>query len=325
MIKVSAVVPCYNEVEVIEVLYDRLSKACQATVPDSYEIVLIDDGSSDGTRDSIRALQKRDSRVVGVFLSRNHGHQLALTAGLSEARGDRIFVLDADLQDPPELLAQMMEEMDKGADVVFGQRESRSGETAFKKASAFLFYRMLNRIVEIEIPMDTGDFRLMSRRIADLLAAMPERQRFVRGMVSWLGYKQVSVTYQRDPRLAGETKYPLKRMILFALDAVTSFSVLPLRVATWLGFTFAAAAMVYGVFVLFRWTAGETIQGWTSLTLIVLLLGSVQLVVMGILGEYLGRQYIEAKSRPIFIIEEVQRNDVSPQQDAQTAVIDAKT
>jgi len=220
-------------------------------------------------------------------------------------RGERIFIIDADLQDPPELLPKMMERMDNGCDVVFGQRIKREGETTFKKASAFAFYRLLNRMVDIDIPRDTGDFRLMSRRTVDILNIMPEHHRFIRGMVSWIGMRQEALPYERAARFAGETKYPLSKMIRFAIDAITGFSVRPLRMASYLGICFGIATLLLLAFVFVNYFLGHTIEGWTSLAVIILAIGSVQLFVVGVLGEYLGRLYIESKGRPLFVIQEV--------------------
>jgi dolichol-phosphate mannosyltransferase len=292
-------------------LLRRLTSACSNAAGENYEIVLVDDGSNDRTRAMMKEAQCRDPRIVAVFLSRNHGHQLALTAGLSIARGERIFVLDADLQDPPELLSAMMARMDEGFDVVYGIRRSRAAESAFKRSSAHLFYRLLNRIAGVEIPRDTGDFRLMTRRVADELAGMPERHRFIRGMISWIGFPQTGFPYDRDPRFAGVTKYPLRKMLVFALDAITGFSVVPLRLATMLGLLFSFLSVIFGVYALGAWVAGTVIQGWTSLTLIILLIGGVQLLMIGILGEYIGRLYMQSKGRPLFIIEDILRAPTS--------------
>ncbi len=259
----------------------------------------------DRTWEVLRALSATDPTVVAVKLSRNHGHQLALTAGLTQCRGERVLVIDADLQDPPELLGAMLAMLDAGADVVYGQRRSRAGETRFKTATAAAFYRLLRRLVEIDIPLDAGDFRLMSRRALDVLNAMPEHHRFIRGMVSWIGLRQVPILYDRDARYAGETKYPLRKMIRFALDAITGFSVAPLRLASVLGGVAAALSLLLMIYTLGSWLLGHTTPGWTSLSSIVLLIGSVQLMVLGIIGEYLGRLYIEAKRRPLFVIETV--------------------
>jgi dolichol-phosphate mannosyltransferase len=301
----SVVVPCYNEIEVLPELHRRLTAVCQAQFGQDYEIVLVDDGSRDGTRDAIRALADHDHRMVGVLLSRNHGHQLALTAGLHVCRGARILVIDADLQDPPELLQQMLPHLEAGADVVYGTRIKRDGETMMKRGTASLFYRLLDRMVDIDIPRDTGDFRLMSRRALDILNAMPEQHRFVRGMVSWIGLRQVPFPYHRQPRLAGETKYPFSKMLRFAVDAITGFSIQPLRLALLMGMVFGIGGMLVLLYSLYAWAAGHTVAGWTSLMVIVLILGSAQLFVLGVMGEYLGRLYMEAKRRPLFVIEQI--------------------
>lgn len=301
----SVVAPCYNESESLHELHRRVSEVCRNNVAEDYEIVLVNDGSSDGTWADIRALTLRDPHVVGVNLSRNHGHQLALSAGLTVCRGARILIIDADLQDPPELLPQMMAEMDKGADVVYGQRADRAGESWFKKTSAAAFYRLLDRMVDVKIPLDTGDFRLISRRALDILNEMPEQHRFIRGMVSWIGLAQRPVVYHRHERFAGETKYPLSKMIKFAIDAITGFSIRPLRIAIYLGVLFGVGGLVVLAYTLYTWISGQTVQGWTSLMAVVLVMGSVQLLVIGVLGEYLGRLYLESKRRPLFVIDEI--------------------
>jgi len=304
-LKLSVVVPCYNEEEGVHELHRRVSAVCQACVGDSYELVLVNDGSKDATWKIIGGIARTDKHVVAINLSRNHGHQLALSAGLQMCRGERVFILDADLQDPPELLPQMMARMDNGCDVVFGQRIKRDGETAFKKASAYAFYRLLDRMVDIDIPTDTGDFRLMSRRAVDILNSMPEHHRFIRGMVSWIGLRQEALPYERAARFAGETKYPLSKMIRFAIDAITGFSVRPLRLASDFGIYFGIAALLLLGYVFFHYFTGRSIEGWTSLAVIILALGSVQLFVAGVMGEYLGRLYMESKGRPLFIIQEI--------------------
>lgn len=301
----SVVIPCYNEDEGLIELHHRVSKVCSGCVGSDYEIVLVNDGSKDKTWDVMQQLAKDDHHIVAVNLSRNYGHQLALSAGLQICCGDRIFILDADLQDPPELLTKMMERMDAGCDVVFGQRIKREGETAFKKATAFTFYRLLNSLVDIDIPNDTGDFRLISRRAVEVLNSMPEQHRFIRGMVSWIGMRQESLLYERAARFAGETKYPLSKMIRFAIDAVTGFSIKPLKMASYLGVCFGLASLLLIFYVIIQFYLGETVQGWTSLAVIVLILGSVQLFVIGIVGEYLGRLYMESKGRPLYIIQDV--------------------
>ena len=300
----SVVVPCYNEAGMLPELHRRLSAICRETVRD-YELVVVNDGSTDETWSILVSLSESDANVVCVNLSRNHGHQLALTAGLALCRGERIFILDADLQDPPELLSTMMAAIDHGADVAYGQREHRDGETGFKKATAYLFYRIMNLIADQHIPEDTGDFRLITRRVLRVFSSMPESHRFIRGMIAWVGFKQVGIRYRRAPRTAGETKYTLRRMAGFALDAITSFSVKPLRLALYAGMSLCAVSL--GMFIVSVWAylAHDTVRGWTSLTSIVLLFFAAQFLFMGLIGEYLGRVYVESKRRSLFIIDTV--------------------
>jgi glycosyltransferase involved in cell wall biosynthesis len=304
-VALSVVAPCYNEEAGLEELYGRVTAVCRKVIGDGYEIVLVNDGSRDGTWPKIRTLAHGDPHVVGVNLARNHGHQLALSAGLTVCRGDRVLAIDADLQDPPELLGEMMRMMDEGADVVYGQRSERAGEAWLKTKTAHLFYRLLSRLVDIEIPLDTGDFRLMSRRALDILNAMPERNRFIRGMVSWIGLRQVPIRYSRHPRFAGSTGYPFRKMILLAVDAITGFSVIPLRLAAFGGMAFGVLGLLFLFWVIIDWATGNVIRGWTSVMSIVLIIGSMQLLVLGIFGEYLGRMFFEVKHRPLFIIDEV--------------------
>jgi dolichol-phosphate mannosyltransferase len=303
--RLSIVVPCYNESEGLGEMHLRVSAAALGQVGYDYELILVDDGSRDDTWEKILDLVDRDPRVVGVSLSRNHGHQLALSAGLSLCRGARTLILDADLQDPPELLPDMMALMDRGAEVVYGQRISRDGETWFKRTTAGLFYRLLARLVEVQIPLDSGDFRLISRRALDVLNAMPEQHRFIRGMVSWMGMTQVPLRYERRERFTGETKYPLSRMMRLAVDAITGFSIRPLKIASYMGMLFGALGVVGMAYTLYGWLSGMVLPGWTSVMSIVLILGSAQLFVLGVLGEYLGRLYVESKRRPLFIIDRV--------------------
>lgn len=301
----SVVVPIYNEEDGIDELLRRVSFCCDEHFPQSYEIILVNDGSSDKSWDRICFHADSNPHVVAINLARNHGHQLALTAGLNHVRGELVFVLDADLQDPPELLGPMLTEIRRGADVAYGQRTARAGETAFKRGSASLFYRVLSSLIEVEIPRDTGDFRLMTRRVSDQLNAMPEHDRFVRGMVSWMGFNQVAVPYERHARFAGQTHYPLRKMIALALDAVTSFSTVPLRLASHLGMLFGAIGIAALGWVGWSWASGGSVAGWASLAALILVMGSVQLMVLGIFGEYLGRMYMESKNRPLFIVDEV--------------------
>lgn len=302
---VSIVAPCYNEAECLREFHQRAGAAAQTCCGNSYEIVLVDDGSRDDTWALIDSLAVADPHVVGVRLMRNHGHQLAASAGLALARGERVMLIDADLQDPPELLGSMMTLMDQGADVVFGQRTARQAESWFKKATAYVFYRLLSRLATVPIPRDTGDFRLMRRRVVDVLVAMPERQRFLRGLVSWIGGRQVALRYERQSRYAGRSKYPLRKMIQFAVDAITGFSVGPLRYATYLGLIAAALALLLMAYTFWRWAAGGTVVGWSSTMTAIVLFGAVQLIVLGIQGEYVGRLFQEAKARPLFLIDRV--------------------
>jgi dolichol-phosphate mannosyltransferase len=302
--ELSVVAPCYNEEDGLAEFHRRVSVVAHATGM-TYEIVLVDDGSRDRTWEIMQELAANDSHVVSIKLSRNHGHQLALTAGLSSCRGQRILILDADLQDPPELLPQMLELMDQGAEVVYGQRRRRAGESRMKVGTAALFYRLINRLTDVRIPQDTGDFRLISRRVLDVFLAMPERQRFIRGMIAWLGFRQVPLLYDRDARFAGETHYPLRKMVRLAIDAVTSFSTRPLILASLLGLFFSFAAFVLLFYALYAWAFLDAVPGWTSQMVVMSLLGGVQLLVLGIQGEYLGRLFDQAKGRPLFLIDEI--------------------
>ena len=302
----SIVVPCFNEEACLPELRQRLGAAALQAVGDDYELVLVNDGSRDGSWPIMQRMASEDPHVVAINLSRNHGHQLALTAGLDLCCGDTILIIDADLQDPPELLPAMLACMrDQQADVVYGVRKSRAGETAFKRATAHGFYRLLSRATDVDIPVDAGDFRLMSRRALDALLAMPEQARFIRGMVAWIGFRQVPFAYDRQERFAGETKYPFKRMLRFALDALTGFSSAPLKLASYAGLWLAAGSVLLILYIAYAWIAGESIQGWTSLMAVVLVLGSVQMFVLALMGEYIGRLYNEAKGRPLYIVQEV--------------------
>ena len=306
MTALSILIPCYNEQECLAALHQRLTEAARSAVAEDYELVLVNDGSTDHTWEMMRDLVANDPRLVAVNLSRNHGHQLALTAGLDFCRGEKILIIDADLQDPPELLGDMLEVMRlEGADVVYGVRSSRVGDTRFKRATAHMFYRMLARATEVDIPVDAGDFRLMSRRALDVFLSMPEQARFIRGMVAWIGFKQVPFAYQRDQRFSGETKYPLRKMVSFALDALTGFSSTPLKLASHAGLWLAAGSVLLIVYIAVGWLSGRSIQGWTSLMLVVVVLGAVQMFVLGLMGEYIGRLYSQAKQRPLYIVQEI--------------------
>ena len=304
--KLSIVVPCFNEEECLTALHERLTAAARKAAGDNYEIILVNDGSRDGSWTVMQRLADQDPRLIAVNLSRNHGHQLALTAGLDLSAGDTVLIIDADLQDPPELLPAMLETMRRDqADVVYGVRRSRRGETAFKRATAHGFYRLLSNATDVDIPLDTGDFRLMSRRALDAFLSMREQARFIRGMVAWIGFKQVPILYDRDERFAGETKYPLRKMVRFALDALTGFSSAPLKLASHAGLALSAGSVVIVLYILAAWLSGRSIPGWTSLMLVVVVLGAVQMFVLALMGEYIGRLYNESKRRPLYIVESI--------------------
>lgn len=304
----SVVIPCYNEEESIRELHRRVKGVCDTAPVSSYEIILVNDGSCDQTLEIMSDLVRTDTRLVIVDLSRNHGHQLALTAGLFQARGEYIMVLDADLQDPPELLLPMLERARAGIDVVYGKRDQRAGETAFKRLSASLFYRLLSYLSDTEIPRDVGDFRLMSHRVLEQFKNMPEQHRFIRGMIAWVGFKQEAYSYQRAPRFAGETKYPLHKLVAFAFDAITSFSIKPLRISllfAMFGVGLAGLLALYAIYAHF--TQSTMVTGWASLATIITFFASLQLICIGVIGEYIGRTYIQVKKRPLFIIRDVLR------------------
>jgi dolichol-phosphate mannosyltransferase len=304
----SIVVPCCNEEEGLREFHRQMTVAARALCGEKFELILVDDGSTDNTWKVINELSAKDRNVVAVRLARNYGHQLALTAGLSTVRGDLILVIDADLQDPPELLTPMFELMQREeADVVYGLRRSRAGESRFKRRSAEAFYRLLAHLTRVNIPVDTGDFRLMSRRISDQIVQMPEHDRFIRGMVAWLGFKQVAYEYDRKARFAGATKYPLAKMIGFAADALISFSMVPLRIATYIGALLTTILTLVGIWAAIGWILSGTVPGWTSLTLLLVMISSVQLLVLGLIGEYVGRTYIQSKNRPLFLISHIHR------------------
>jgi dolichol-phosphate mannosyltransferase len=286
--ELTVVIPAYNEQESVEPMVERLVAALDAKV-DGLEILFVDDGSRDRTWERIRELAAVDRRVRGIRFARNFGHQAAVTAGVDAAAGRAVVIIDADLQDPPEVIPEMVDRWRDGYEVVYGQRKAREGETAFKKATAAGFYRLLQRITSVEIPVDTGDFRLMGPKALEAFRALPERNRFIRGLVAWLGFPQVAVRYHRQARLAGETKYPLRKMVRFALDGITSFSFLPLRVATWLGFAVSVLSFVYIVIVIVLKLLGINWPGYTSMMASILFLGGVQLVMIGVLGEYIAR------------------------------------
>lgn len=294
----------YNEEEVIEVTYNRLRTVLQ-TLGETYEIVFVNDGSRDRTAAIVRQICARDRNVKLVDFSRNFGHQIAVTAGMDYSSGRTVVLIDADLQDPPEIILDMVAKWREGYDVVYGKRMERKGETWFKKTTAAMFYRLLRSMTSVNIPVDTGDFRLMDRKVCDALTQMRERSRFIRGMVSWAGFKQASVEYVREERFAGETKYPLRKMLRLSLDAITSFSTKPLKIAGILGFLLSAAGFIYLIIVLCQhFFTDTTTPGWTSLIAISLLFNGITLSLLGVLGEYIGRIYEETKGRPLYLVSE---------------------
>ncbi len=309
----SIVVPLYNEAGIVPQLLERIGGVVERLRSEyDYEIVLVNDGSADGTAAAIRGEMERRPHVVLVNLSRNFGHQLAATAGLEIAAGDAVILMDGDLQDPPELIETFLGRWREGYDVVYAVRRTRPGESRFKLFTARLFYRVIKRLTRIAIPLDAGDFRLMSRRVVEALRRSPERNRFLRGMVSWVGFNQTAIEYDRDVRYAGSTKYPLAKMMRFAMDGITSFSDIPLRFASYFGFTVSAIAFIYALIVigfkLFSLNPPAYTPGWASTIVAVLFLGGVQLMSLGILGEYLGRVYDEVKGRPLYLISEIERS-----------------
>ncbi len=309
----SVVVPMYNEEEVIEVTYRRL-KAVLDTLGETFEIVFVNDGSRDRTSDIVRGICAEDRSVKLVEFSRNFGHQIAVTAGMDHSSGRAVVLIDADLQDPPELIVEMVARWREGYDVVYGKRIERKGESWFKKMTAAMFYRLLRSMTSVNIPVDTGDFRLMDRKVCDALTSMRERSRFIRGMVSWAGFKQTSVDYAREERFAGETKYPLRKMIRLSIDAMTSFSTRPLKIASILGFVLSAIGFVYLFVVLYqRFFTDSTTAGWTSLIAISLLFHGITLSLLGVLGEYIGRTYEEAKRRPLYLVSDAINFDGEPE------------
>jgi polyisoprenyl-phosphate glycosyltransferase len=300
----SIVAPVYNEAEVIEAFYTRVTDVIQSLGPAAYELIFVDDGSTDDSYPKLVALAEGDTNVKVIKLARNFGHQVAITAGIDFADGGVVIVIDADLQDPPEVIKAFLSKWEEGYDVVYGIRERRRGESAMKLLTAKLFYRILKAVTRIDIPVDTGDFRLMSRRAVQAFRQLPESDRFVRGLISWIGFKQAGIYYVRDKRYAGETKYPYSKMIKFALDGITSFSTLPLKLATWLGYVTSSIAFLYFCSVFIQKALGYTIQGWATIMVSVLFLGGVQLICLGIIGEYIGRIFNQVKQRPLYTIEE---------------------
>jgi len=300
----SVIAPIFNELQNIPELYRRVKETLDST-GDSWELVMVDDGSTDGSTDALRQLAKQDSRVRPVIFARNFGHQIAVTAGLDYALGQAVVIIDSDLQDPPEVVLDMIAKWREGYEVVYAVRTEREGESWFKLFTASLFYRLIYRITDVDIPLDAGDFRLMDRQVVDVLNSMRERFRFLRGMSAWVGFRQIGVPYRRAARMAGETKYPFRKMLRLALNAVTGFSYFPLQLATYLGFVTAGLSILaIPVVAIGRLTGSQAFSGQASTLIAVLFLGGVQLISLGILGEYIGRLYDEAKGRPLYIVRE---------------------
>jgi len=302
---ISLVIPVYNEIEVIDACYQRLTKVMQTMNGYAYELIFVDDGSNDGSHARLLELQINDTHLVVIKFSRNFGHQIAITAGIDKAKGGAVVVIDADLQDPPEVIETMIAKWEEGYDVVYGVREKREGEGWIKLFTAAAFYRFLRLFTSIDIPVDVGDFRLMSARAADQFRQLREKDRFVRGLVSWLGFRQTGVVYEREERFAGETKYPFRKMAKFAVDGITSFSSVPLKLASWLGFLASIFAFLYLLTVFVQKIMGYTVEGWATIMVAMLFLGGVQLICLGIIGEYIGRIFNEIKPRPMYVIESI--------------------
>lgn len=314
----SIVIPLYNEAGNVDELLRRITVVVKnlPEPPLDYEIICVDDGSRDATREKLFAAARIDPRLRIIALSRNFGHQIAATAGLDASHGDAVVLMDGDLQDPPELIADFLERYRAGYDVVYATRRRRSGESFFKVLTAKVFYRVVRRLTNVSIPIDTGDFRLMSRRVIDALRQTRERHRFIRGLVSWVGFNQTGVEYDRDARFAGETKYPFSKMLKFAIDGITAFSEIPLRFASYFGFTVSTFAFLYAVLILILKFLHYNEPGYTSTILTVLFLGGVQLIGIGILGEYIGRIYDEIKARPLYLIAETTGSGLAAAPDA---------
>jgi len=308
------IAPIFNELENIPELYPRIREVMDQT-NEPWELILVDDGSTDGSTEVIRKLAENDKRVRPIIFARNFGHQIAVTAGIDYSRGDAVIIIDADLQDPPEVILKLIKNWREGYEVVYAVREEREGESWFKKLTASIFYRLIHAVTNVNIPLDTGDFRLLDKKVVDIMKTMRERHRFLRGMSAWVGFKQIGVKYKRKPRYAGISKYPLSKMIQFALNAITSFSYFPLQLATYIGFIAAGlSVLAIPIIAILRLTTGTVLMGQATTLIMVLFLGGVQLISLGIIGEYIGRIYDEAKGRPLYTVAEApedMKNNVS--------------
>jgi len=314
----SVVAPVYDEEELVE---EFVRRTCAAIADYTFELVLVNDGSSDSTPELLDRLAAADPRVRVVHLSRNFGHQAALTAGLEHAIGDVVAMIDADLQDPPELIGEMVAQWSRGSDVVYAVRKQREGESGFKLTTASWFYKLFDKLAQVDLEPNSGDFRLLDRRALNALLAMTERSRFLRGMTVWVGFTQTAVAYEREARHAGETKYTLRRMLRFSLDAITSFSHLPLQLATYAGLLSAGVAFVAIPVVIVLRIFDSYLPGFGSITIAILLLGGIQLIALGVIGEYVGRIYDEVKHRPLYIVREERNRPAGPGGPVASAVI----
>lgn len=311
---ISLVIPVFNEEDVLNHLLSRIKELLEK-IPLKTEVIFVDDGSSDRSARILWDFIKEDRRFKLIRFSRNFGHQIAITAGMDYAIGSAIIVMDADLQDPPEVVLEMIEKWKEGYDVVYGIRKIREGESLFKRITASLFYRFLRRLTSLEIPLDTGDFRLIDKKVLKIFQSMPEKARFVRGMITWAGFKQTGIYFHREKRIAGLTKYPFRKMLKLALDGVIGFSTVPLRIALNLGLLVSTASFLYGLCViLMKVFGGFTVTGWPSLMVVLTFLGGVQLFFLGVLGEYVGRIYEESLRRPLYIVAELQGVDTENQE-----------
>jgi glycosyltransferase involved in cell wall biosynthesis len=300
----SIIAPIYNEFENIPELYRRVTEVMDST-GEPWEFILVDDGCTDGSTSRIRELAEKDKKVRPVIFARNFGHQIAVTAGMDYSRGEAVVIIDADMQDPPEVILELVKKWKEGYEVVYAVRAEREGESWFKLATASLFYRLIYRITDVKIPLDTGDFRLIDRKVVNVINGMREKHRFLRGMGAWVGFKQIGVEYKRAARFSGETKYPFKKMLKLALNAITGFSYFPLQIATFFGFISAGIAIIaIPVVAILRMAGTHFFEGQTTTLVAVLFLGGVQLISLGVLGEYIGRIYDEAKGRPLYIVRE---------------------
>lgn len=306
---ISVITPVLNEQKTIKEFYDRITKTFGNS---RFELIFVDDGSNDDSWEIIAGIAKTDPRVCALRLSRNFGHQAALTAGLEQSKGDAVILIDSDLQDPPEVIPEMIKKWKDGFDVVYGVRSQRKGEGFFKKITATVFYKLIRKVSNMSVPLEAGDFRLLSRTVVNILNNIPEKIRFLRGLTSWVGFKQIGVNYSREQRFAGQTKFSVFRMVKFAFDGITSFSTVPLQLASYLGLIVTSVSLLVALQALYvRFVTHTAVTGWASLLIIIVFLGGVQLLMIGVIGEYLGRIYEEVKNRPVYLVsEKIERDNV---------------